>query len=195
MTHFSLPRTILFFILAGGGLAADLMTKQIVFERLGGPGGSTPWLIDSWVKFRLYTTLNHGAVWGMGQGMTWLFALLSVVAIAGIFYWLFVGGKIMSTWTTVALGLITSGALGNLWDRAGMHGLTTPDGRPEFAVRDFLHFRFGTFDWAIFNVADIFLVTAFIMLVLQSFVPEDHEAEVPASTKDESEAVASRTAK
>ena len=34
---------------------------------------------------------------------------------------------------------------------------------PLQAVRDFLHFRFGTFDWAIFNFADVFLVTGAII--------------------------------
>ena len=173
MTHFSLPRAIVYFLLAGGGFAADLVSKNIVFERLGAPAGSTGWLIDGWFRFRLYTTFNYGALWGVGQGMTWVFALLSLVAVAGVLYWLFFGGAIASWWTTIALGLITAGTLGNLWDRAGMHGLTTPAGDPIFAVRDFLHARFGTFDWAIFNIADVFLVTAFIMLVLQSFVPQE----------------------
>ena len=170
-------RVVTFGLIAAGGLAADLATKHIVFERLGGGRGETPWLLDGWLKFRLYTTFNHGALWGVGQGMTWLFALLSLVAVVGVLYWLFVAGAARSWWLTVALALVMAGTLGNLWDRAGMHGvqahvagLAKP--QPIFAVRDFLHFRFGEFDWAVFNVADVFLVTGAIMLGLHSFRPE-----------------------
>ncbi|MDQ3330114.1 MAG: signal peptidase II [Planctomycetota bacterium] len=170
-------RTVLFFVLAIGGFAADLYSKNAVFKSLGGEGGRTDWLIDGWLKFRLYTTFNHGALWGVGQGMTWLFAALSVAAICGVFYWLFLSGAARSWWLTVALGFITAGTLGNLWDRAGMHGMNGADGNPIFAVRDFLHFRFGTFDWAVFNVADMLLVTGAIMLGLQSLKPEPKKVE------------------
>ncbi len=172
-------RIATFFVLAASGLAADLVSKNAVFERLGPIDGTTGWLLDGWLKFRLYTTFNHGALWGVGQGMTWLFAALSVAAVVGVFYWLFWGGAARSLWLTIALALITAGTLGNLWDRAGMHGFDGPDGLPIFAVRDFLHFRFGTFDWAIFNLADMFLVTGAIMLGLQSLKAESKKAEAP----------------
>jgi signal peptidase II len=172
-------RVALFAVLAAGGLAADLASKKVIFDRLGPVDGTTGWLLDGWLKFRLYTTFNHGALWGVGQGMTWLFAVLSVAAVSGVFYWLFRGGAAKSLWLTVALALITAGTLGNLWDRAGMHGIAGPDGLPVFAVRDFLHFRFGKFDWAIFNLADMFLVTGATMLGLQSLMPEPKKAEAP----------------
>lgn len=172
MARVPASRAATFFLLAAGGFAADLASKKVIFGRYGAPDGTTGWLLDGWMKFRLFTTFNHGALWGVGQGMTWLFAALSVAAIVGVFYWLFWAGAARSWWLTVALGLITAGTLGNLWDRAGMHGIQTPDGLPVFAVRDFLHFRFGSFDWAIFNLADMFLVTGAIMLGLQSLKAE-----------------------
>lgn len=178
MASVPVSRIVAFFLLAGGGFAADLFSKKIIFERLGAPEGSTEWLLEGWTKFRLFTTFNHGALWGVGQGMTWLFASLSIVAVVGIFYWLFVVGAARSWWLTIALSLICAGTLGNLWDRAGMHGMSTFDGKPIFAVRDFLHFRFGTFDWAIFNLADVFLVTGAIMLGLQSLKAETSKTEV-----------------
>ena len=165
-------RYVVFGLLAVGGLAADLFSKHLVFERLGAPGQGTDWLLDGPVKFRLFTTFNHGALWGIGQGWTGLFALLSLVAAAGVLYWLFVVGAARSWWLTVALALVMAGTLGNLWDRSGMHGYRLDDGRPIYAVRDFLHFKFGSFDWAIFNVADICLVAGAIMLGLQSLRPE-----------------------
>jgi lipoprotein signal peptidase len=39
-------------------------------------------------------------------------------------------------------------------------------------VRDFLHFQLGPLDWAIFNLADSFLVVGAAMVFLQSFQAE-----------------------
>ena len=166
-----------FGLLASFGLAADLLSKHVVFDRLGYPDGQTGWLIDTVpVQFRLYTSFNEGALWGMGKGFALVFALLSIIAFAGVLYWLFVRRGAVSLWLTIALSVITAGTLGNFYDRLGLHGVLRSDVFPTnstdplLAVRDFLHFRFfETFDWAIFNVADMLLVTGAIMLVIQSF--------------------------
>ena len=131
---------------------------------------------------RLFTSFNEGALWGIGQGWTWLFALLSILAACGVFYWLFVHGAAISKWLTVALSLIMAGTLGNLWDRVGLHGCEV-DGRPIFGVRDFLLFTFGEFHWPVFNFADVFLVTGAIMLVLQSFVSGSDSSTGPAQAE------------
>src|SRR5262245_59486764 len=101
-------RYVLFALIALTGLAWDLYAKAVVFGDLGFPGGVPRPLvagthevfahpperegesvayINSWVTFRLYTSFNHGALWGMGQGKTWLFASLSVVAVFAAVYW------------------------------------------------------------------------------------------------------------
>ncbi len=148
--------------------ATDLISKEIVFQRLGVYGG-TEWFLDGWLKFRFFTSLNQGALWGVGQGFALGFAALSVVALLGIWYWLFWRGGCQSIWLTVALGLVSGGTIGNLYDRVGIPGLTDRDGQSILAVRDFFDVRLGSFDWAIFNVADVCLVTGAIMLMLQSF--------------------------
>jgi len=163
-------RHLLFWSLSIVILAIDLVSKSLVFERLGFPRRSTRWLIDGWVQFRLCTTMNEGALWGMGQGLTWLFASLSVVAFVGVLWWLFVCGAAHSLWLTLSLSLITGGTLGNLYDRLGLHGCVNREtGQVWKAVRDFLDFRFGGFEWAIFNCADAFLMTGAGMLVVESF--------------------------
>lgn len=181
-------RYVLFALLAAGGLFWDLFTKHEVFTDLGYPAGqfenpvagrhllfdapplregeSRPYL-QGWTTFNLHTSFNPGALWGIGQRFTWVFALLSMVAAAGILYWLFVCKAAESLWLTVALALIMSGTLGNLWDRLGLHGCEV-NGVKIRAVRDFLRFDFGQFHWPVFNFADVFLVTGALMLVLQS---------------------------
>lgn len=186
MNRLPANRYVIFLALVIGGTTLDLWSKWKVFAELGAPGGRTGWLIDSWVKFELYTSFNTGALWGIGQGKAWLFALLSVFAFLGVVYWLFVAGAARSLWLTVTLGMISAGTLGNLYDRLALHGWQHPvTNAPLQAVRDFLHFRFGTFEWATFNVADILLVAGAIMLVVQSFFQE------PSTAADEQLASAS----
>lgn len=167
-------RYVVFGLLAGAGFGWDLWTKHAVFERLGWPHAATPWrqlVGEQAVQFQFHTSFNHGALWGMGQGFAWAFATLSILATAAILWWLFVRGAAASLWLTSSLGFVTAGTLGNLWDRLGLHGCRI-DGAPVLAVRDFLYFRFGTFDWPVFNFADVFLVTGAILLVVQSFFLE-----------------------
>lgn len=150
----------------------DLASKQYVFSHLGWPGKSEwEWRAGDWVRFQLQTNINFGALWGLGQGWSGLFALFSVVAVVGVLYFLFVMKHARSWWLTIALAGVLSGALGNLYDRLGLHGLIDPrDGTSVHGVRDFLDFQFfGTFNWAIFNYADSFLVIGAIMLVIHSF--------------------------
>ena len=169
MKHAVTKKRVLYFsLLSCFCLIIDLVSKQYFFDEFGVRNG-TDWLIDSWVRFRFFTSLNPGALWGMGQGFAHIFAILSIGAFAGILYWLFVRGGAASLWLTTALALVSGGTLGNLYDRLGLHGIKLPgESTPIKAVRDFFHFQFGSFDWAIFNVADICLVTGAIMLMLQS---------------------------
>lgn len=175
-------RMPIFVVITVVCLVVDLWSKSAVFESFGVHNG-TDWLLDSWVRFRLFTSLNEGALWGMGQGFAWVFALLSVAAFCGIVYWLFAKKAAESLWLTVSLASVSGGTLGNLYDRLGLHG-EIPPGRSEplKAVRDFFHFQFGSFDWAIFNVADICLVTGAIMLMVQSIMVPVEEQVLPAKS-------------
>lgn len=167
MSRVPAGRVALYGLLTAFTAAADLISKDAVFGRFGVHRG-TDWLLDGWLKFRLFTSLNPGALWGVGQGFALGFAALSVVALIGIVYWLFWRQGCRSAWLTTALALVSGGTLGNLYDRLGFHGLRDVNGRAILAVRDFLDFRLGDFEWAIFNVADVCLVSGAIMLLLQS---------------------------
>lgn len=175
-TQVKLPanRLPIFGILAVGMLTLDLWSKTWAFEKYGLANGSE-WMINqSWIRFRWFTSLNFGALWGMGQGFALGFAALSVVAFVGIIYWLFVRKAASSLWLTISMAFVAGGTLGNLYDRLGLHGVIAPtEKEPAQAVRDFFHFQFGSFDWAIFNVADVCLVTGAIMLMLHSLTMSD----------------------
>ncbi|XAM00454.1 signal peptidase II [Phycisphaeraceae bacterium D3-23] len=103
--------------------------------------------------------LNTGAVFGLGQGQRWLFIVVSVFATGVIFVlvWRSPPGR----WCyPVALGMILSGALGNLYDRVRFS-----------AVRDMLHMLPDTELWPwIFNLADVALVVGVIAVLALSWV-------------------------
>jgi len=205
-------RYVCFGILTLGGLASDLVSKWWVFSRLGGPGRQSDW---SWggaflwgrFDFQLSTVLNEGALFGIGQGYSWLFAILSIVAAVAIVYWLFVCGQARSWWQTVMLSLILAGALGNLYDRLHLHGWRAANGRPKYGVRDFLDCKIPwigfagplkprlvrKYDWPVFNFADVFVVTGAIMLTAYSFVTPARKEE-PAESKGEPAAGPNRPA-
>ena len=174
-----LHRYVLFFALAAGGLAADLFSKSLVFNKHWAPpqpgDEPGPWLIDG--VLGIETSFNGGALFGMFQGGSLWLAALSLVALGGILIWMFVFKMAVSRWLTVALGLITGGILGNLYDRLGFGYVERYGEFHTYHVRDFIHFRLQGvpfFDpWPNFNIADSLLVTGAAMLFFYAvFVPE-----------------------
>ena len=200
MRAVSLNRYVIFTSLATVGLLVDLATKSWVFNWLGGPGEQPPWwIIEGVAGFQ--TSLNEGALFGLGQGGVHVFSTLSLLAAAGIIYWLFVQRAAHDLWLTVALGLITGGILGNLYDRLGLPGLTWQrswifdalhqPGDPVYAVRDWIKVVIIRWPWPNFNVADSMLVCGAFLLVWHALrhAPEKHPPQVKACTAatDESE--------
>jgi signal peptidase II len=109
----------------------------------------------------------------MGQGWVTAFAVLSVAAAVGVLLWLFYAGAAREWLLTVALGCVTAGILGNLYDRLGLPGLkwnyAEPPlhevGDPVYAVRDWILVMIGPYNWPNFNIADSLLVCGAAMLV------------------------------
>jgi signal peptidase II len=134
-------RYLMFFGVAVGGCALDLASKRWIFERLGMPGRNQIWL---WRPiFSLTTSLNEGALFGLGQGLTAVFAALSIAAAIFIIYWLFRAGAARDRVLTITLALIAAG----------------------IAVRDWLYFRIdGVINWPVFNLADSLLVCGAVVL-------------------------------
>jgi signal peptidase II len=155
-------RYVLFGLLAACGFAADLMTKTWVFAWPELAGGAVHWLWPNYVGIQL--SCNPGALFGMGAGMTWLFAAMSVLAGVAILVWLFWFGAAHDWWLTGALGSVTAGILGNLYDRLGMPerlwpGLAGNLVRTDHRVRDWILFQWNdAWRWPNFNIADSLLV-------------------------------------
>ena len=168
---------VIYFALAIVAGATDLFSKEAVFSNFGYPGEqATGWLIQD--RLGIQTALNPGALFGMGGGKRMIFAALSVAALLGILTWLFVYKAARDRWLTVALGIISGGILGNLYDRLGLwHRGGLPagvDAKLTGAVRDWILFQWQEVPlpifnpWPNFNLADSFLVAGAIMLAIHA---------------------------
>jgi len=166
-------RVIWFWALAIFGCSADLITKQMVFSRPGLYRGSEWWLWEG--HLGIQKSLNEGALFGMGQGMVWLFALFALTAAMAIPVWLFRYRAARDPWLTTALGCVMGGIGGNLYDRTGLHGLDwgpfdpSRQGERVYAVRDFLLVQWDAhWVWPNFNIADSLLVLGAGLLLVQA---------------------------
>lgn len=163
-------RWFLYIGLTVAGCAADLFTKTWIFGWGPGPGRRGEWwLVENYVGIQ--QALNPGALFGMGKGFALVFAALSVVALVGIAVWLFVLQGARDSLLTLALGCVSGGILGNLYDRLGWHGLVDEQGQTLRVVRDWILFCYHDHIWPNFNIADCLLVSGAFLLALQSLKP------------------------
>lgn len=199
-------RYITFFALAVGGTAADLYSKWLVFKNLGMPGEFHPaapsnspmpavwWLWDG--VFGFQTSLNEGALFGMGQGQIPLFTTVSLIALVLIYFWLFWFRAAQSWLCTIVCAMFTAGILGNLYDRIGLPGLIwnySNDlhqvGQPVYAVRDWILVMLGSQPWPNFNIADSLMVvgTAIMCFYVFFFTEESERKDEKTENNEESD--------
>lgn len=104
--------------------------------------------------FRLTYSHNDGAAFGMFGGKTVFIVLISFIVLGYLLFELFYHKK-RNLLVDVSMSFIVGGLLGNLFDRLWFG-----------YVRDFLDFKVFNYDFAIFNLADTFIVVgAFIFLI------------------------------
>jgi signal peptidase II len=155
-------RYAVFGIVAILGCCLDLATKAWAFSDPALRSGEIRWLWDGFVGVQL--SRNWGALFGMGQGKVWLFAIMSTIAMLAIPAWLFVYGAARDKWLNLALACVMAGVLGNLYDRLGLSGEAWEAPGKEaataiHAVRDWILWQANAnWRWPNFNVADSFLV-------------------------------------
>ena len=149
----------------------DQLTKYWVSSNIA--YGSYIQVIDGF--FRITHARNPGAALGIAQGAPiWVFIGLTLVALAmiGSFFRKIAANDRLSA---VALGLIVSGAIGNLIDRV-LHQ----------EVIDFLQFDLQLFIFPDFNVADSAIVIGVGLLLLDVVTQETEQsvAGPPDPTRD-----------
>jgi signal peptidase II len=190
-------RFVLFFGLLIVGLATDLITKAWVFDNYFNPELAREGFAQNvgfwWIKdiFGVQTATNPGALFGMGAGFSFWFAMFAIVALTGIIVWLFVFKAAHDRWLTFALGLVSGGILGNMYDRIGLGGKPSYPEHIRDNVRDWIYFRLEGvpfFDpWPNFNIADCCLVIGATMLFIHSVVLYKQELNEQANSSTATE--------
>lgn len=112
-------------------------------------------VIGDLLRFRL--AYNDAAAFSLGVGATWVLTLISTVAVIAM---LIYGSRIKTGYWAVIGGFVLGGAAGNWIDRAFK--------APEFFNGHVVDFIQIPFNFAIFNLADTFLVVGVILAVIQT---------------------------
>ncbi len=144
---------LLFWPVAIVGAVLDLWSKAAVFNWLP----TTPeWrhsIIDGFLQFILRE--NQGAAFSIFHGWTFFLVAISCIAFL-IVVAIFFSRKVTHRLVLFALGCITGGIAGNLYDRLFNEG----------RVRDFIDVYVNDYHWPTFNVADSMLCIGVGLLII-----------------------------
>lgn len=118
--------------------------------------GALP-LIDGVFEF-VYTE-NRGAAFSILQGQRWFF-IVSTLVMIGLMIWLLLRRHMRNRWGRLGVLFVIGGALGNYVDRLRLG-----------YVIDMFYFKLINF--AVFNVADVFIVGGGIMCIIYFLFMDD----------------------
>jgi signal peptidase II len=146
---------LVFFGVMLAGLTADVITKVIVVDRID--PASPVRLLGGLLTFRVIR--NPGAAFSQGPHLTYVFAIAGILVL--LYVVLRLAPRLGHTGWAVALGLLCAGVAGNLTDR-----LFRSPGVLRGHVVDFIQLP----HFAIFNVADICITGAAVLIMVLSVV-------------------------
>ena len=142
--------TIIFFLI-------DQITKMIASTYLP---NNTIVVIPEFFKLRY--ALNTGAAWSILNNHIVILIIITIIILFLIL--LFMKNFKDNKRNNIAFALLFGGILGNLVDRI-FHGY----------VIDFLDFKIFSYDYPIFNVADMLIVFGIILIIVAIIKGEDNE--------------------
>ena len=146
------------FLLAAAVLILDQLTKLWIHQNLEYPTFYEP---DAIVVvpgfFNIVYVGNTGAAWSLFSGNSSLLALVGIFALCMLFAFR-KALHLHLTKVQIAFGLIIGGIIGNLIDRLHLK-----------YVIDFLDFKFGSYHFPSFNVADSGITVGVTLYILFSF--------------------------
>ncbi len=114
--------------------------------------------------FSLTHVRNTGAAFGILSNQRWIFMVFtSIVIIVSVA--LLISKKVVNPWGILAFSLIIGGGIGNMIDRIFLG-----------EVIDFFAFNFWGYQFAVFNVADIFVCCGTFLLAFYIFFSKDFDS-------------------
>ena len=144
---------LLFAVVAVSAYAVDLTTKVLAVRHL--TPGEPQDLVGS--LLRLDLVRNPGAAFSTGTSYTLLLSMIALVAAGVVIRF---GRRLGDRTWAVALGLLLAGVCGNLTDR-----VFREPGVLRGHVVDFLELP----HWPVFNVADMLIDAAVILIIIQTW--------------------------
>ncbi|MBT9558394.1 MAG: signal peptidase II [Myxococcales bacterium] len=163
---------MLFYVVTLIGLVADLGTKVWAegavrpdgYDPMTSPGTPVISVIDGVLAWKW--AVNFGAAFSFLSGQVLLLSVIGILALVALGFYLASARPDEKT-MLVGLGLVASGAVGNIWDRINFGW-----------VRDFIYFDFDLpghtlTSWIpkrypVFNVADIAILAGAVLIVIAS---------------------------
>ncbi len=149
----------------------DQITKWWALEELGSGR-----VIEIFWTLQFRLVRNTGIAFSQGEGLGPIFAVLIVVVVLFVVRW---GTQMQSKSTSLAVGLIVGGAIGNLIDRA----FRSDAGFLKGGVVDFIDLQW----WPVFNIADAAIVVGGVMMFwfgLKSAQEEPEDSDISDSISD-----------
>lgn len=151
-------RRWLFIFVAVALIAIDQFIKELAINTLE-LGVSYP-VVGELLSWRL--VYNDSAAFGLGFGYTWILAITSSIAtLVTIWY----ARKITTLSWSIMAGVFLAGVVGNLVDRLARD--------PGFGVGHVVDYIQIPFNFPVFNLADMLIVTMVSLSVLRIFRGEN----------------------
>nr|WP_235750661.1 signal peptidase II [Nigerium massiliense] len=148
---------MLIVVIAVAGYLADLGTKTLALATLD--PNDPPVLLGGLLTLQLIS--NPGAAFSMGESFTVVLTIVALAALVLVSVWL--APRVRTRGWGCAVGLLLAGIAGNLTDR-----LFRPPAPFHGHVIDFLQLP----HFAIFNVADMCITAAAVLIVWLSVVKQ-----------------------
>jgi signal peptidase II len=152
---------VVYYALAIVIILLDQFSKWLIVQNL--KIGESLLVIENF--FYITSHRNQGAAWGILQGKMLFFYIITTVVVAFVIVYLQKYGREQPLLGT-SLGFILGGAIGNFIDRLF---------RKE--VVDFFDIYIFSYDYPIFNVADMALVIGVGLMLLQTFMDSKKQKE------------------
>jgi signal peptidase II len=148
----------LYLVIALVLIAADQFTKNLAIATLE-LGVDYP-VIGELLSWRL--VYNDAAAFSLGFGYTWILAVISSIATLATIWF---ARRITSVSWSIMTGIFLAGVVGNLIDRLIRE--------PSFGNGYVIDFIKVPFNFPVFNLADIFIVSMAILAVVRVFRGEN----------------------
>lgn len=147
------------FLISSLCLIVDQITKYLIISKF--VLNESLVIIDNF--FSITNVRNYGAAWSILEGNTLFLILVGFITIFFIYFY-FLKNKRLNVFETLTYGMLIGGILGNLVDRI-VYGY----------VIDFLDFKLLSYNFPVFNFADVFIVVSALFIILLVIKENDYE--------------------